>query len=166
MKSGFIVVSLLLAVSVLMAFGLRGRYKKELLETQDLTIGLLYFLEEHEGRFPASEQEFLASSFVEHEADGVFRIRGRADSRYRRHTHGYPIRGIERFAIAWGADLRDLREDHYGNVLDAAGRKVVLVTWPSSPPSGKEYARMLVAASRAIRAETADQPPAGVRAGG
>lgn len=153
MRSGFIVVGLLLAVSVVAAVALRSRYKSELVEIQDLTTGLLYFMEANNGRFPRDLAEFAASPMIERRDDGALVIRGWPDSRYRRETHGYPIRNIERFSIAWGADLAALREAERGRVVDAEGRAVELISWPSSPPSGKQYTLMLIAASRAIRGE-------------
>jgi hypothetical protein len=160
MKSGFIVVGILLAISVIVAVGLRNRYKSELLAVQDLTTGLLYFMEEHEGRFPASQAEFVASGFVEQAADGAIVIRGRPESSYRQ-AYGYPIRDLPRFAVAWGTVMEGLTENERGRVVDSSGKLVELVKWPSSPPSGKEYSRMLLAASRAIRAKLAATQPDG-----
>jgi hypothetical protein len=150
-RNGLLVVCACLAVSTLFALALKQRYKSELLAIGDLNTGLIYFMEQNAGRFPASEAEFLASPFVERLPDGAFRVRARPDSAYRRETYGYPIRDLGRFEIQWGADLSASTLDQRGKVVDAEQRPVKLVLWPSSPNSAREYSRLLFEVSRRAR---------------
>jgi len=165
LRAGLAVFAALLVVSGVIGWRLAARYRQDWAATQDLVLGLIYFLEEHNGRFPDSEQEFRASSVIETLGDGAIRVLPRAGTRYGDRPHGIPIRDLSPFRIAWGTDLAALRVDENGAVRDAAGRKVELIRWPSSPPSAKGYTLFLLGVSREIRQPTAaaeSQPP-GVR---
>lgn len=143
MKTGLAVVVFLIVVSGLVAWGLARKYGPELTRTQDLVTGLIYFLEENQGRFPASESEFLASSFIEKLPDG-FRIRPRPSTRFRGETHGVMITDLKPFEIAWGTDLSRVKVDDRGRVRNEKGDEIKLISWPSSPPSGRSYSWVLL----------------------
>ncbi len=157
-RSWILVVGLCAVLSVVVGVRLWSQIRSGLPPTQDLVTGLIYFLEEHGGRFPASADEFLASDFVERVDERTIRIRPRPDTRFRRKPWGVPIRDLERYGIAWGADLSRLTIDERGVVRDPQGREVVLVRWPDSPRSGRSYSRLLLAVHRQLAKAAASQP--------
>ncbi len=158
MRTGLMVVAGCLVASVVIAFALKSLYKEDLSATQELAVGLIYYIEASGGQFPASREAFLASPYVEQDPNGTIRVRGNPDSNYRRQTQGVPIADLEPFEIAWGADLASLEIDERGRVRDPNGRPVELIRWPSSPPSGKAYSRLLVLVGREVRARAASRP--------
>ena len=151
MRSGLLVVGGCLLISTIVAFFLRARFTEELTPTQDLVLGLIYFMEQHDGRLPESEAEFRAADFVHRLDDGSIRIEAPADTRYRHATHGFPIADLTPFQVRWGANLDELHVDERGRVCDAADREVDLVRWPASPKSGRTYSMVLYSAFRDIR---------------
>lgn len=159
MKSGLTVVAMLLLISAVVAFWLSRRYGPELTQTQDLITGLIYFMEDHDARFPASEEEFRASPFIEQTADGI-RVLPKSGTNFRRETHGILIRDLKPFAVAWGADLSTITVDDRGKPRWPDGSEAALVVWPSSPPSKKAYAAMLLDIARQIRAASSSRPAA------
>lgn len=156
MKTGLAVVGFLILVAGVIAFGLARKYGPELTQTQDLVTGLIYFLEESGGRFPTSEAEFKAASFVEKTADGI-RILPRTQTRFRTETHGIVIRDLKPFEIAWGTDLSRIKIDDRGRLRGPAGDEVKLVSWPSSPPSGRSYSWVLMDVYEQIHAATSQR---------
>ncbi len=160
MRAGFTVVILCLIASGLIGYGFYRKYKPELAQTQDVVTALIYFLEAHDGRFPASEAELRACSFVENLPGGGLRVRAPESTRYRRDPYGIPIASLEPFRIAWGTQFESLTLDEYGKARNADGRKVELVCWPSSPPSGKGYTWILLDVAQECRARAAASAPA------
>lgn len=152
-------IGVCLVLGTVLAFSLQSTFAKDLPETQDVVIGLLYYMEEHGGQFPASEKEFLASSFVEPDPAGGFRVRPKQPTQFRQQTNGVLIRDLAPFRIAWGADLAHLRINEYGRVLDANGNPVELVRWPNSPTSAKDYSSWLVSIHRALHKLDAQPSP-------
>jgi hypothetical protein len=159
MKSGLAVVALLLLISVVIAFGLSRRYGPELTQTQDLVTGLIYFLEDHDARFPATEDEFRASAFIEKTPDGI-RVLPKPGTRFRRETHGILIRDLKPFQIAWGAELTKITVDNRGKPRWPSGDEAALVSWPSSPPSSKAYTLMLLTVAEQLRGAPFGNPSA------
>jgi hypothetical protein len=143
MKSGFLVIGVCLLLSTGLAFQQYRAFKTDLVATQDVQLGLLYFMEANDGRLPASEAEFRASPFLQTGPDGALRVVPPAKSRYIREPHGYPLRDLSRFQIAWGVDPLTLKPDEYGRLADSAGQTVELMRWPSSGDSGKVYSALL-----------------------
>jgi|GEM_PF-5911943 len=161
MRTGLTVVAVCLMISAGLGWSMRGKFKTGLTPTQDLVVGLMYFMEDHAGRFPASEDEFLAQPFVEHLPDGTFKIVPKATTAYTHVTHEYPIRNLSRYRILWGADLESLTVDDRSVVRNAAGERVELIRWPDSPKSGNAYTLMLLAEAEKIRAHSAASQPVG-----
>lgn len=159
MKSGLVVVAVLLLISAGIAYNLKQHYGPEISQTQDLVTALAYWMEAHDGDFPPSEAEFLASPFIEPLADGGFRVRPNAASNYRRETHGIAIRDLAPFQIAWGTDLGSVTVDETGKARTPDDKIVELVRWPSSPPSGKGYTAFLLDIRNQIRAKTSQPAP-------
>ncbi|MBI5863668.1 MAG: hypothetical protein HZB38_03995 [Planctomycetes bacterium] len=157
MKTGLAVVAAVLALSIAIAYGIKQRYGPELAQTQDLVTGLIYFLEQHAGRFPATEQEFTSSAFIEKTGDGGIRVLPQPNTRYRPKTYGIVIRDLARFKVAWGADLTQIHVDERGIGRLPDGREITLVCWPSSPPSAKEYVWLLLDIHKQTQA-AASQP--------
>lgn len=164
MKSGLAVFGFLILVACIAAYFLASKYGPELTRTQDLVTGLIYFLEENRGRFPASEQEFRAASFVEKTPDGI-RIRPKPGTRFRADTHGVVIGDLKPYEIAWGTDLSKVQIDDRGRVRNEKGVEVKLVTWPSSPPSGRSYSWVLLDVYEQVTAATS-QPASAAAASG
>jgi hypothetical protein len=160
MRGAVIVISSCLVISVVLAFFLRHKFTDELVASQDLMLGLIYFMEQHGGRLPDSEAEFRAAEFVEELPGGGVRIRAPRETRYQPRTHGYPIRDLAPFRVRWGTDLTTLTPDDYHNLRNPAGEKVQLVRWPASPPSGKGYSLILASTARDIRERAAASAPA------
>lgn len=153
------VLGLCVVLSVVVGVRLWRQINRGLPPAQDLVTGLMYFMESHGGRFPASEEEFLASDFVEKLPDGGIRIVPRPGTRFRRTPWGVVIRDLGRYRIAWGVDLAALTIDRRGVVRDGQGNEVTLVRWPDSPRSGRSYSRLLVAVHRSLaKATTRPQP--------
>lgn len=150
MRNGLLVVFGLLAASTAIALLLYARYRHDLTATQDVVMGLIYFMEQHEGRLPASEAEFRAADYVEALPDGGIRIHAPSKTRFRRQTHGFPVADLAPFAIRWGTDLGSLEVNKRGQALDAEGRVIEVARWPSSPNSGKGYTIVLIAARNEI----------------
>lgn len=160
MRSGLIVVGVCLFISATLAVVLRGRYKQDLVATQDLVTGLIYFMEQQQGRFPASQEEFLAADFIEPLADGAIRVRPNPETRFRRETHGIPIYDLAPFKICWGADMANVQMDERGVARFADQTEARLISWPSSGSSWKTYAIVLLGVNREIVTEkrSASQP--------
>lgn len=161
MKNGSIVIAGCLLLSVVLGAVLYSRYRTTLPAVQDVVTGLIYFIEEHEGRFPASQEEFLSAGIFEKGADGAWRIVPRPNSHYQHNPHRAPIASFEPFKIAWGADLSTWTVAERGVVHDGSGEGVLPVTWPSSPKSGEGYARILLRVHAETRARLAASQPAG-----
>lgn len=144
-RGAFLVVALLFVLSGLIAWQLRGRYSPELAGNQDLMIALMYFMEDHDGRLPASEAEFRGQSYVEGLDNGAVRIHVKPEyeDRYRRPS-GVRIADLGSYAIAWGRAMDDLVLDDYGNTRGADKEKVELIRWAASPPSGKTNTQILL----------------------
>jgi len=159
LRSGWVVFALCVAISVGLGVALKMRYKPELSATQDVIAALVYFMEEHGGRFPASEAELRACSFVEAQPDGALRILPRAGTYFSRPPHGIPLADLTPFEIAWGVDLAACRVDERGLLRDANGAEVRLVRWPSSPSSWKVYSLQLYAAQVEIRRLAGERTP-------
>ncbi len=159
MKSGLTVVAILLLISVGLGVYLKQRYGPELSQTQDLITALSYWLEAHNGDFPPSEADFLASPFINPLDDGGFTVRPMPGSNYRRETHGIPIRDLAPFEIAWGTDLGAITIDETGKARTADDKLIELVRWPSSPPSGKGFTAFLLDIRNQIRARTSQPAP-------
>ncbi len=147
----WIVLGLCLVASTIVAVGTRRQISQDLVQTQDVVTGLIYFLEEHDGRFPGSPEEFLASDFVESRADGTLVIHPRAGTRYRDQTSACPISSLDPFRIRWGTDMTSLHIDEFGKLRDDAGREVELARWPASPPSARKYSVLLAGISEKLR---------------
>ncbi len=156
----WIVLGICLLASTIVAVGTRWQVSEDLPATQDVVTGLIYFLEQHAGRFPANAEEFLASPFVTRRPDGAIVIRPAAGTRYRAATNGVAIRDLEPFRIRWGVDLSTLHIDESGRLRDAEQREVELVRWPASPPSARKYSVLLAGISEKLRehAASAGQP--------
>lgn len=158
MRNGLIVFSLCILGSIGLSIMLFLTYKRETPATQDVVTGLLYFMEQHDGRFPASEQEFRACSFVESLPGGGVRIKPVADSRFvRRETHGVEIPDLKPFQIAWGTNLDAIQFNEYGNPKDADNNPVSLVTFPTVRSSGRNYTFILLGIREKMLASRAPQ---------
>lgn len=151
MRTGLIVVGVCFLLSIGIAWRLKSRYGPEWAATQDVFLGLAYFMEAHDGRMPASEEEFRLSGFVETQPDGSIRIKPPQTSRFSTTLRGIPIASLEPFKIRWGTDIGSLTIDDYGRAYDPNKNKVELLCWPSSPPSGKTYTMLLIDVWRQIK---------------
>lgn len=156
MKSGLAVIGVCLVISGIMAFAMKRQMQTELVGCQDLVLGLIFYMEKHDGALPESEAAFRAEPYVVELPEGGVRIESPAETVYPSRPHGYPIPDLKVYKVAWGRALDDLEVDKYMRVCDAEGNKVELASWPSSPPSGKGYSVILLGASREIQARQAE----------
>lgn len=157
-RAAWIVVAVCLALSALIGIRLKTLYSPQLTRTQDVVTGLLYFMESNEGRFPANEAEFRASSFVETLPSGALKIRPKPGTLFRKNPHGAEIARLGEFKIAWGADLASIQVDGRGVPRGADGKKIELVSWEASPPSGKTYTQILLHGFRQLKPAAASAP--------
>lgn len=108
-RTGILVVVLTLLAGLGLGTFSFFRYKHSVQAIEDLFTGLVYFLEAHEGRMPASAEEFLQSDFVERLPGGGVKITARPDSRFRPRPYGAVIDDLSKFQVNWGLDLGGLR---------------------------------------------------------
>lgn len=151
MKSGLIVFGTCICLAVILGVVFYLNIREGLAATQDVVTGLIYFMEQHEGRFPVSEEEFLASDFVERLPGGAIRIRSPRQTKFRSATNGVTIGSLQPFEIKWGTDLATLKLTEYGKAETSDGKTVELVSWKDSPPSGKGYTLLLLGAAERCR---------------
>lgn len=130
---------------------------EELPAMHDVVTGLLYFMEDNGARMPASEAEFLQSSFVQRDPGGI-RIMPKPGSRFRK-AGGVLVPSLEPYRIAWGANLGEVSVSEYGRAMDAQGAKLELVSWAASPPSGKDYTLLLLRARAELLSTSQPAPP-------
>jgi len=130
----------------------KTQYKQELFSTEALFMALVYFVEDNDGAFPPSKEEFLVSGVVERLPDGRLRVLGRLDS------VGFPsqrdefIQAFDAFAIGWGVNLEECRLVRNEIVTDADGNEVWLINVPGSPASSRAYTRGVLEVSQRVRA--------------
>lgn len=150
-RGAFLVIGLCLLISAGIGVGLYFRYRQTLPETQDLVTGLIYFLEENGGRFPASEAEFRSADFIETLPNGGLIVHSRPGTRYREKTFGIPIRDLGLFEIAWGVNLEELTVDEHSVPRGKDMHEISLVSWPSSGRAGRGYTILLMGIAEKIR---------------
>ena len=127
-RTGILIVLLTLLAGLALGTFSFLRYKHSVQAIEDLFTGLVYFLEAHDGRMPASAEEFLESDFIERLPDGGVRILPRPDSRYRKASYGAVIADLAKFHVNWGLDLGSLRfEEELLAARDAKGREQLLI---------------------------------------
>lgn len=167
MKAGLRIVALCIVVGSIGGAVMLWNTQKRIRESQDIVLGLTYFMEQHAGRLPASESEFLSSPFVETVSDTdsatSIRIRPYDESQYRHDPHGVTIANLDEYKIAWGTELSGLTYDAQGELRDEKGNGVKLIRWPttgygSGSPAAARYADLLLTASRDIRRRSTSQP--------
>jgi hypothetical protein len=135
----------------LIVFGaFQRRYERDLADITDLRAGLVWFMEHNEGRFPSSEEEFVASPVVERLPDGALRISCRTRYPFPGWARGNVVSDIGRFHIRWGTDVSTLCIDHAGTVRDASGNEVLLIQWPGDTEFSRIYTRQFLEASRQV----------------
>jgi len=133
----------------LVAFGaFQRQYERELAEITDLRAGLTWFIEQHEGRFPNSEHEFVASPVVEQLAEGAIRISCQTRDPYLPWARGYAISDIEKYRVRWGSDLSCLSAESGGVAKDPAGNEVRLIEWGRRVDISRHYTRHLIDVAR------------------
>lgn len=151
MRSGLIVVGVCLLISTAIAWRLKQTYSQDLSATQDVFLGLAYFMEANDGRLPSSEEEFVQSPFVAKQPDGNMKVAPPATSKFNTKVHGVPIADLAPFKIKWGADVSNLKVDERGAARNPENEKVEVLIWPSSPSSGKSYTIMLMDVYKRIK---------------
>jgi hypothetical protein len=128
-RSGLLVVGLALAVGTAIGLFSFVRYKHSVQTIEDLFTALVYFLEDHDGRFPASAEEFLKSEFVQKQPDGKISVQPRPTSRFRPHAYGVPMR-LDDMGVPWGIRLEELKFeklDRDGILRDSRGYDTFLI---------------------------------------
>lgn len=149
-RGGLVVVGITLVVGLIVGVVSFARYKHSVETIEDLFTGLVYFLEDHAGRFPASADEFLKSDFVKSDADGRIRISGRPASPYRPHAYGVPI-DLARMHVTWGVDLSALRlEKVLWIIRDPSDHDTMLIGDVSSIQTRRKFTLDLIRVHCAI----------------
>jgi hypothetical protein len=129
------------------------RHNETFYSMEDVFTGLVYFLEDNGGRFPASEAEFVASQFVQRQADGSLCIIARPGSPYRPRVHGVTIRDLSAYRVAWGADLAKWHVAEDGAAVDPSGKRTLLVGHVSiAEKVARDYTRDLIEIAALVRA--------------
>lgn len=144
-RSGLLVVGVTLLVGAAIGLVSFIRYKHSVHTIEDLFTALVYFLEDHEGRFPASADELLQSDFVKKEGDGNFRVEPRSTSRFRPTTYGQRIE-LDRMGVRWGVDLSRLSfEKLTGIIRDEDAHDALLLGEVASIPVRRRFTFDLLA---------------------
>ena len=153
MKSAFIVIGITFVVGI--AVGVLGfiSAKRQTLEVRELFTAFTYFLEDNQGRFPASEAELKAAQFVQEQPDGTLLLVNRPDDRFRRGVAGYPLKALERFHIPWGVDLASLTIDREGITRDPDGEEVLIISQGASIDILRRFTRDLQTVAEEIRGD-------------
>ncbi|MBK8914991.1 MAG: hypothetical protein IPM64_10395 [Phycisphaerales bacterium] len=162
MRSGLIVVAVCMLIgSVGGAVMMRGA-QRQIGESRELVLGLIYFLESSGGKMPESREAFLNSPFVERvpTTDGriSLRIRPPEKSRFRTDPRGTVIRDMRDFVIGWGAEPATLTVDQSGAARTPAGGTLKLFAWASKSKAANVYGEMLIDAAREITGVTTRPP--------
>lgn len=138
-RSGLLVVGVTLVIGVVIGLVSFVRYKHSVQTIEDLFTALVYFLEDHEGRFPATADELLKSKIVRQEADGQIRVEPRSSSRFRPQAYGQPF-DLRRLDVRWGTDLSQLSfEKQAGIVRDENGHDTLLLGEVASIPGRRRF---------------------------
>lgn len=136
-------------VAGLVVFGaFQRKCERELAEITDLRAGLTWFIEQHEGRFPSSRQEFLASPVVEQLAGGTVRISCQTRDACLPFARGYAISDVEQYRVRWGCNLSCLSVDSDGVARGPAGNEVRLIEWGRRVDMRRHYTRHLIDVAR------------------
>lgn len=143
MKSGFYVVGLALLLGVTLGLVVYREYRQSAGAINDLFVGLAYYIEENDGRFPSSAEAFLAAPFVEGTIDEL-RILPRETSLLPRKPSGTPIRKLDAYQLPWGVDMTGLRFDPERIVRNAKGHEVLLLGEGTSIPGRRWFSQDLL----------------------
>lgn len=171
-KGGLAVFFLCVLVGSIGGFIMVRNAQVRIQESQNLVLGLIYFMEQHGGRLPESLDEFLASPFIERKPAGgdavSVVIHPYPQSGYRKDPRPIVIDDLNNYTIDWGVDLGTLTADERGEFRDPKGATVKVFQWrrkgapalAGSSSAPKVYVAMLVDASREIRERAAASQPA------
>jgi hypothetical protein len=151
MKSAILIVGVTFLVGIVV--GVLGfvSAKRQTLEVRELFTSFTYFLEDHEGRFPASEDELRKAAFVEVQPDGAILLINREGDRFQRAATGYPLRKLERFKIPWGVDLSKLTIEPDGITRAADRQEVLIIGQGASIDILRQFTRDLIKVAEVIR---------------
>ncbi|QOJ14584.1 MAG: hypothetical protein HRU75_08000 [Planctomycetia bacterium] len=165
MRSGLIVVAVCVLIGSVGGAIMMRNAQRQIGESRELVLGLIYYLESSGGKMPQSQEAFLSSPFVERlpAQDGriSLRIRPPATSRFRTDPRGTVIRDLRDFVIGWGAEPATLTVDQSGAARTPAGGTLKLFAWASKSKAANVYGEMLIDAAREITGITA-KPGAGL----
>lgn len=142
------------------------RYRDRLFGTGDMFAALMYYLEAHEGEFPASPDDLLSLESVAYDGK-VWRVRRCPDSGFDHligQVYEWPIRDIGRYRIRWGSDMAKLQLGADGVLREGNGNEVLLLTGGSFHPAyierDRQWSRVLYEAWRSLH-ESPQSPRAG-----
>lgn len=157
MKSALIVVGIAFTAGIVIGvFGFMSA-KQKTLEVRELFTAFTYFLEDHAGRFPASEAELRGAPFVNEQPDGSLLLTHRENDRFGRDSLGYPLGRLDRFKIPWGVDLAALTIDREGITRDEQGKEVLIISQGTSIDMLRRFTRDLLKVSEEIRKEANEE---------
>lgn len=162
MKSGLTLVVVLIVIGVVAGVYQVAATGERMRELQDLFAGFVWYLEAHEGEFPASAEAFVAAPFVEETPAGLV-IRPRDAEGDRLRTTGRPIGNLADYRVNWGVALAALTLDDEGVPRDADGRETLALRQGASKRVLEQFTRDLMWAAEDIRAAS-DAPPDGADA--
>ncbi|MGE3180744.1 MAG: hypothetical protein AB7N71_03880 [Phycisphaerae bacterium] len=131
-RTGILIVLVTLAVGCGLGFFSYYRYRHSVQTMEDLFTAFVYFLEETDGRFPASASDLfnvgIAHGFIEKLPDDGFRVHPRRENQFRPHAYSVEIRNLDKLGVAWGSDLGAMSyEEPLSIVRDKDGNDALLI---------------------------------------
>ncbi len=168
-RGGLLVVSLALIAGAVIGAVSFVSYKQSVHAIDDLFTAFVYFMDDHDGRFPASEQELIETGMLRHEPDGALHFdksHARPDHPIRPQISGARVASLQRFAIPWGIDFARLSHEVIPNdaliVRDANGYEVLAIGEVASVQVRRRFTWDLL---RYYCDEKGIQPPKFIRTG-
>ncbi|MDX2200179.1 MAG: hypothetical protein SF069_14555 [Phycisphaerae bacterium] len=107
-RTGLLVVALTMIAGMAIGAVSFVQYKHSVHTIEDLFTAIVYFMDDHGGRFPASQEELVQSGLLRILPDGGMQFdttRSRSGHPIRPHLVGAKVASLERFAVPWGLDL-------------------------------------------------------------
>lgn len=152
MRGGLLVVAIVALIGVVIGALSVAHTSRRVDVVQDLFTGLVYYLDDHDGRLPPSKDAFLDAPFVEPLPDGGCRILNREDDRFGREAVGVAVDDLDRYEIPWGVNLQTLTVDKEGAVRNPDGEEVLLIKGGPPLDAVRRFSRDLLRVAKEIRA--------------
>ena len=118
-------------------------YQRRVAATSDVFSALVLFLELHDGRFPASEEEFVRDSFERKGPHSELVVRDPGHSLNVGKVYGTPFNDLKAFEIRYGTPLADLDGTGSTVVSRQTGEDILLIKLPEGEAASRKYTKAL-----------------------